>query len=217
MFSSFKIFTLLIACFAVVCVAKKKSQVNEDKRHFILIVEGLDNLKTLIRGMSTIEHLNVTYKDNVSDRNVVEASIQQGIDYSVPSNSYALVLTTDDQSSTEAIHDFLEESMDLRNVNVLVGSKNRRKRISGLVVVGTSVVNAGRGLVSAIRTATRNNPNEKDPYGKVIVDSFSKGLLVFSVGMTAASLVPNPVTPSVAVAAGVLSLGLDIAKDVIWS
>lgn len=54
--------------------------------------------------MSAMENLHVTYNDNVSNRKVVEASIQQGVDYNVPSNSYALVLTTNDQNSTEAIY-----------------------------------------------------------------------------------------------------------------
>lgn len=58
MFSLFKIFILLVACFAVACVAKKKNKVNQEERKFILIVNGLNNLKTVIR----MYNIHITHK-----------------------------------------------------------------------------------------------------------------------------------------------------------
>lgn len=55
--------------------------------------------------LSGLEHMELNYENNITDneRNLVEKSIQQGVSYNIPPNSYALILTTKDDVSTEAI------------------------------------------------------------------------------------------------------------------
>lgn len=64
--------------------------------------------------------------------------------------------------------------------------------------------------------AIYNPIHSNDPYGRRVLDSFSKSLGVFSGGMALASLAPNPVTPAVAVGSGILATALSVTNQVIY-
>lgn len=85
-------------------------------------------------------------------------------------------------------------------------SKRRGKRNAAFIGLATS-------LISTIRNGIHNNIKDGDSYTKKVFDATSKGLGVFSVGMAAVSLVPNPVTPYVSAVTGLVSLGLGVARD----
>ncbi len=148
-----------------------------------------------------------------------------------------LTVTIDENHFISNVSDILQKYTSLQNVNVEIGeyprygesfsrisheqffcsgTGRRRKRISGLISAGAAMVSAVTALTASVRDTISRDTLPTDPYGKIVMDAAIFGLSVFSAGMAAVSLVPNPVTSPVSAGAGALSLGLLIARDAIY-
>lgn len=53
--------------------------------------------------------ISTTYHDQVIDRDLIEATIQQSVDYALAPDSYTIILTLDDEIAIQAILGTLEK------------------------------------------------------------------------------------------------------------